>query len=96
VVEKYNANQKPKIDLTRGLVAYFEWIADEYPTTACAMVSRIVPQQASVAVEHTHRYQTMEEIANRLRELGLQPQRIYPMIEAKRVDTISDRTSGSD
>jgi hypothetical protein len=30
-----------------------------------------------------HRYRTMEEIAARLRELGLEPQRIYPLIEQK-------------
>jgi flagellar motility protein MotE (MotC chaperone) len=35
-------------------------------------------QQAEVKVEHT--YRTMDEIAARLRELGLEPRRIYPLL----------------
>lgn len=51
------------------------------------MLARLMPtqQQTEVKVEHT--YHTMEEIAARLRELGLEPRRIYPLIHtAKKSD----------
>jgi hypothetical protein len=68
------------LDAPRGLTAFFEWVALEYPQVACAMLARLMPtqQQTEVKVEHT--YHTMEEIAARLRELGLEPRRIYPLL----------------
>jgi hypothetical protein len=75
------------LDAPRGLTAFFEWVALQYPQVACAMLARLMPtqQQTEVKVEHT--YHSMEEIANRLRELGLEPRRIYPlMIDEKKPD----------
>jgi hypothetical protein len=76
------------IDLNapRGLTKFFEWVALEYPQVVCAMLARLMPtqQQTEVKVEHT--YHTMEEIAARLRELGLEPRRIYPLIDEKKSD----------
>jgi hypothetical protein len=77
------------LNAPRGLAAYLEWIARDYPQVACAMLARLMPtqQQAEVKVEHT--YHTMEEIAARLRELGLEPRRIYPMlIDEKKPDGV--------
>jgi DNA-binding ferritin-like protein len=44
------------------------------------MLSRMMPQQTEATHEVKHTYRTYEEIAERLRQLGLQPQRIYPML----------------
>jgi hypothetical protein len=73
------AGREIDLDAPRGLTAFFEWGALEYPQVACAMLARLMPtqQQTEVKVEHT--YHTMEEIAARLRELGLEPRRIYPL-----------------
>jgi hypothetical protein len=54
-----------------------------------ALLSRIMPTkvEAEHKVEHTATYNTYEEIAARLRALGLEPKRIYdsyPMLEAKK------------
>jgi len=67
----------------RGIIAYLEWVSRDHPTIACALLSRIMPQQQQTEVRVEHTYQTMEEIGNRLRELGLEPRRIFPLIEAK-------------
>jgi len=74
------AGREIDLDAPRGLTAFFEWVALEYPQVACAMLARLMPtqQQTEVKVEHT--YHTMEEIAARLRELGLEPRRIYPIL----------------
>jgi hypothetical protein len=74
----------PDSKAARGVTAYLESIAWNHPQTMCALLSKIMPQQQQTEVKVEHRYQTMEEIANRLRELGLQPQRIYPLIEQKK------------
>jgi hypothetical protein len=44
------------------------------------MLCRMMPTQQQTEVKAEHTYHTMEEIAARLRELGLQPQRIYPLL----------------
>jgi hypothetical protein len=74
------AGREIDLNAPRGLTAFFEWVALEYPQVACAMLARMMPtqQQTEVKVEHT--YHTMEEIAARLRELGLEPRRIYPLL----------------
>jgi hypothetical protein len=74
----------PERAALRGISAYLENVAENHPQVMCALLSKIMPQQQQTEVKVEHRYQTMEEIANRLRELGLQPQRIYPLIEAKK------------
>jgi hypothetical protein len=66
------------------LAAYLEWIARDYPRVACAMLCRLMPQQQQTEVKMEHRYQTFEEIANRLRELGLEPKRIYPLLTVEK------------
>jgi hypothetical protein len=43
----------------------------------CALLSKIMPQQQQTEAKVEHRYETFEEIAARLRELGLEPRRIY-------------------
>jgi hypothetical protein len=68
------------LDTPRGIAAYLEWIAREYPQVACAMLCRLMPQQQQTDVKVEHRYQTFEEIAARLRELGVEPRRIYPLL----------------
>jgi hypothetical protein len=68
------------LDTPRGIAAYLEWIAREYPQVACAMLCRLMPQQQQTDVKVEHRYKTFEEIAARLRELGLEPKRIYPLL----------------
>jgi hypothetical protein len=44
------------------------------------MLARIMPVQQTQDIKVEHRYQSIEEIANRLRELGLVPRRIYPLV----------------
>jgi hypothetical protein len=83
------------LDGSRDVTAYLEWIALEYPQVACAMLARMMPQQASVEHKVEHTYHTMEEIGARLRELGLTPQRIYPLIEAQPSAGFSSETSTS-
>jgi hypothetical protein len=68
------------LDTPRGIAAYLRWIARDYPQVACAMLCRMMPAQQQTDVKVEHRFQTMEEIANRLRELGLEPRRIYPLL----------------
>jgi hypothetical protein len=68
------------LDAPRGLTAFFEWVALEYPRVACAMLARLMPTQQQTEVKVEHRYKTFEEIAARLRELGLEPRRIYPLL----------------
>jgi hypothetical protein len=60
-------------------LAAFEWIARDYPQVACAMLCRLMPQQQQTEVKVEHRYETFEEIAARLRELGLEHGR-YPKL----------------
>jgi hypothetical protein len=74
----------------RGTAAYLERIAHTHPSVMGALLSRILPSkvEGEHTVQHTAvAYTSYEEIANRLRELGLEPRRIYdtyPMIEAKK------------
>jgi len=68
-----------RIDGERGLVAYMEWIAEEHPVTACAMLARIMPQQTEHSQTVDATYHSFEEINNRPRELGLPVERIYPI-----------------
>jgi hypothetical protein len=44
------------------------------------MLARLMPTQQQTDVKVEHRYQTFEEIAARLRELGVEPRRIYPLL----------------
>jgi hypothetical protein len=74
------AGRETDLDAPRGLTAFFEWVALEYPQVACAMLARLMPQQQQSEVKVEHTYHTMEEIAARLRELGLEPRRIYPLL----------------
>jgi hypothetical protein len=69
-----------------GITAYLESVAWNYPVAMCALLSKIMPQQQQTEVKVEHRYETFEEIAARLRELGLEPRRIYPLIEQKKPD----------
>jgi hypothetical protein len=70
--------------------AYLVWIANDYPQVACAMLARMMPQQVQAEHRVEHTYHSLEEIANRLRELGLPAQRIYPLIEAKKADNATE------
>jgi hypothetical protein len=74
------AGREIDLDAPRGLTAFFEWVALEYPQVACAMLARLMPTQQQTEVKAEHRYETFEEVANRLRELGLEPRRIYPLL----------------
>jgi hypothetical protein len=70
-----------------GIAKYLEWVARDYPAVISALLARIMPAQTETTTEVKHTYHSMEEIANRLRELGLEPKRIYdtyPLIEAKK------------
>jgi hypothetical protein len=64
----------------RGMAAYLERIAHTHPSVMGALLSRILPSkvEGEHTVQHTAvAYTSYEEIANRLRELGLEPRRIY-------------------
>jgi hypothetical protein len=85
-VERAKQGLEPNLCL-RGIASYLEWVAQEYPAVASAMLSRMMPQQTESSHEVKHTYHTMEEIANRLKQLGLEPKRIYdtyPLIETKK------------
>jgi hypothetical protein len=62
----------------RGIAAYLVHVAEHYPIAACALLARVMPQQVEAThdVKHTT-YHTFEEVAARLRALGLEPRRIY-------------------
>jgi hypothetical protein len=64
----------------RGVTAYLEYVARNHPQVMCAMLSRIMPQQTEATHTVEHQYKSLEEIGNRLRELGLSPGRIYPLL----------------
>ena len=88
-LKKANPNadlEKLKANLPRGVSAYLVWIARNYPVTATALLARLLPiqQESTQQVEVT--YRSFEEINNRLRELGLPVGRIYPLLEAKKID----------
>jgi hypothetical protein len=75
----------------RGLAAYLERVAQTHPNVMGSLLSRIMPAriEAEHSVQHTTTYNSYEEIAARLRSLGLEPKRIYdsyPMIEAKKTE----------
>jgi hypothetical protein len=74
------AGREIDLDAPRGLTAFFEWVALEYPQVACAMLARLMRTQQQTEVKVGHTYHTMEEIAARLRELGVEPKRIYPLL----------------
>jgi hypothetical protein len=80
MIDDANAN------LPRGISAYLVWISRDYPQVACAMLARMMPQQITAEHKVEHTYHSLEEIGNRLRELGLPAQRIYPLLEAKADD----------
>ena len=69
-----------------GITGYLEKIAREHPAVMCGMLARLVPiqQESTQTVDVT--YHSFEEISNRLRELGLPVGRIYPLLEAKKVE----------
>ncbi|TMJ86281.1 MAG: hypothetical protein E6G78_12945 [Alphaproteobacteria bacterium] len=69
-----------------GITGYLENIAREHPAVMCGMLARLVPiqQESTQTVDVT--YRSFEEINNRLRELGLPVGRIYPLLEAKKVE----------
>jgi hypothetical protein len=68
------------LNTPRGVTAFLVWIAREYPQVACAMLARMMPQQTESTHKVEHTYHSLEEIGNRLRELGLPAQRIYPLL----------------
>jgi hypothetical protein len=69
-----------QLDLPRGVSAYLVWIARDYPQVACAMLARMMPQQTESTHKVEHTYHSLKEIGNRLRELELPAQRIYPLL----------------
>jgi hypothetical protein len=86
VAKRTEAGLPPDPNASRGITAYLESVAWNYPVAMCALLSKIMPQQQQTEVKVEHRYETFEEIAARLRELGLEPRRIYPLIEQKKPD----------
>jgi hypothetical protein len=68
------------LNTPRGVTAFLVWIAREYPQVACAMLARMMPQRTESTHKVEHTYHSLEEIGNRLRELGLPAQRIYPLL----------------
>jgi hypothetical protein len=87
----------PDPALPRGIAALFVSVGRMYPQALCSMLVRLMPQQQQADVQVEHRYTTFEEIASRLRELGLEPKRIYdihPQLEMKKQQlTIDGSTS---
>src|SRR6266481_9101412 len=55
-----------------GITAYLERIAIEHPAVMCGLLARLT-QTVDVT------YHSFEEINNKLRELGLPVERIYPI-----------------
>jgi hypothetical protein len=74
--KRTEAGLPPDPNASRGITAYRS-VAWNYPVAMCALLSKIMPQQQQTEVKVEHRYETFEEIAARLRELGLEPRRIY-------------------
>jgi hypothetical protein len=70
----------PDPDAPRGVTSYLVDVARNHPQAMLAMLSRLMPQQSESSVTVAHRYHSVEEIGNRLRELGLEPRRIYPLL----------------
>jgi hypothetical protein len=62
-----------------GITAYLERIAIEHPAVMCGLLARLIPiqQESTQTVDVT--YHSFEEINNKLRELGLPVERIYPI-----------------
>ncbi len=69
-----------------GITGYLENIAREHPAVMCGMLARLVPIQQESTQTADVTYHSFEEINNRLRELGLPVGRIYPLLEAKKVE----------
>ena len=69
-----------------GIVAYLERIAIEHPAVMCGLLARILPIQQESPQQVDVTYHSFEEINNRLRELGLPVDRIYPLLEAKKIE----------
>ena len=80
--------QKLEIDpnMPRGLSAYLVNVARNHPQVMCAMLARMMPIQNETTQTVDVTYHSFEEINNRLRELGLPVGRIYPLLEAKKID----------
>jgi hypothetical protein len=72
--------------------AYLVWIAREYPQVACAMLARMMPQQTETTQTVDVTYHTYEEITNKLRELGLPAERIYPLLEGRGFGILGGRS----
>jgi hypothetical protein len=73
----------PDPDMPRGIGAYLAHVARNHPQVMCAMLARLMPQQTEATHKVEHTYESLEEIGNRLRELGLTPGRIYPLLDQK-------------
>jgi hypothetical protein len=64
----------------RGIAAFLVDVARRHPPVMCAMLSKLMPTQVETSHDVQQRvYHTWEEVAERLRELGIEPRRIYPL-----------------
>jgi hypothetical protein len=88
--ERAEKGLSPNPDPATGITAFFHYLALHNPALMCTLLARILPQQMQVEATHdiTHTYTTIEQVHNRLRELGLNPQRLYPMLvhDAKKTE----------
>jgi hypothetical protein len=79
----------------RGLAAYLGRISRTHPVAYTALLSKVLPSQiVAEAVVQEPSYKSLEEVADRLRSLGLEPARIYqsyPMLQAKPDDGTESR-----
>jgi hypothetical protein len=59
----------------KGIVSYFEWLAEDHPAIFSALLGRVLPyimqHEGSTAIEPV--YRSAEDIEAALRELGLPP-----------------------
>jgi hypothetical protein len=76
-VERAKQGLESNPDAPRGIEAYLTFLAQEHPTVMAGMLSRVMPQQVETTHDAPHTYHTFEEVAARLRALGLEPRRIY-------------------
>jgi hypothetical protein len=86
----------PDPALPRGITGFFVSVGRTHPQVLCAMLARIMPVQQTADVQVEHRYTTIEEINERLRQLGLEPKRIYPLLrhDEKKTKPIEGEPNG--
>lgn len=61
-----------------GLLGYLKWMARNEPRSFATLLSRVIPLHMVAEHDHNHRFESQEELLERLHQLGIDPARLFP------------------